>query len=294
MNLRHIEIFHAVYVAGSVTGAARALAVSQPSVTKMLRHAESLLGFALFHRAKGRLIPTEDAHALFGDVSEIQTRVRSLREASRNLRRGVAGALRVGALPSLGLSVLPASVADFRRDHADVAFELQTIHHTDILRALYEREIDLAIATHVPSHAPVGHRWLGEGELVVLFRDADLPDAPARLELSQLTGNAFVGLSQSGPIGHLFTAEVERLGLVLDEPVSARTFYVAAALVKAGVGMAVVDSFTAAAMMAPGLACRPLRPSIAFDVHAMFLEHRPPSTLAQAFLEQVSRTIDAL
>ena len=43
MNLRHIEIFHAVYVNGSVSGAARALNVSQPSVSKMLRHAESLL-----------------------------------------------------------------------------------------------------------------------------------------------------------------------------------------------------------------------------------------------------------
>ena len=41
MNLRHIEIFHAVYVNGSVSAAARALNVSQPSVSKMLRHAES-------------------------------------------------------------------------------------------------------------------------------------------------------------------------------------------------------------------------------------------------------------
>lgn len=294
MNLRHIEIFHAVYVAGSVTGAARALAVSQPSVTKMLRHAETLLGFTLFERAKGRLIPTEDAHALFGDVSEIQARVRSLREATRNLRRGVAGALRVGALPSLGLSVLPQSVADFLGSHAGVAFELQTIHHTDILRALYEREIDLAIATHVPPHAPVGRRWLGEGELVVLFREADLPDAPARLELGQLQGHAFVGCAQSGPIGDVFTRETERLGVTLNEVVSARTFYVAAALVRAGVGIAVVDSFTAAAMTAPGMAFRPIRPSIAFDVHAMFLENRPPSMLALAFLDQVSRNIDAL
>lgn len=293
MNLRHIEIFHAVYVAGSVTGAARALGVSQPSVTKMLRHAETLLGFTLFERAKGRLIPTEDAHALFGDVSEIQGRVRSLREATRNLRRGAAGALRVGTLPSLGLSVLPVSVANFLLDHPAARFELQTIHHDDILRVLYEREIDLAIAFEAPPHAPVASRWLGEGELVVLYREADLPDAPARLELADVQGRPFVGLARSGPIGDLFTAEVDRLGLRLDEVASARTFYVAAALVKAGVGTAVVDGFTAAAMLTPGLAYRPIRPSITFDIHAMFLENRPPSTLAQTFLDRVSRTIDA-
>jgi len=53
MNLRHIEIFHAVYVNGSVSAAARALNVSQPSVSKMLRYAESLLGFQLFQRTNG-------------------------------------------------------------------------------------------------------------------------------------------------------------------------------------------------------------------------------------------------
>src|ERR1044071_8443250 len=97
MNLRHIEIFHAVYVNGSVSGAARALNVSQPSVSKTLRHAESLLGFPLFERANGRLIATEDAHTLFGEVREIQDRVQALREASRNLRRGAGAVLRVSA-----------------------------------------------------------------------------------------------------------------------------------------------------------------------------------------------------
>lgn len=95
MNLRHIEVFHAVYVNGSVSAAARMLNVSQPSVSKVLRHAESLIGFALFHRSAGRLVPTEDAHALFGDVAAIQDRVYALREASRNLKRGTGALLKV-------------------------------------------------------------------------------------------------------------------------------------------------------------------------------------------------------
>ena len=101
MKLRHIEIFHAVYVNGSVSAAARALNVSQPSVSKTLRHAESLLGFQLFQRTKGRLVATEDAHALFSEVSEIQDRVYALREAGRNLKRGAGAMLRLTALPSL-------------------------------------------------------------------------------------------------------------------------------------------------------------------------------------------------
>lgn len=293
MNLRHIEIFHSVYVNGSVSGAARALNISQPSVSKTLRHAESLLGFPLFQRTSGGLVPTEDAHILFGDVSEIQDRVYALREAGRNLKRGTGGILRVSALPSLALDALPVAVARFLRGHEDVKFDLQTVHHDDLLRKLYERETDIAIAYEVPPAAPIGHRWLGEGELVLLYREQDMPEAPPRLELECLRGKRFVSLAASGPIGQLFTQELQRLDLELDEVVSARTFYIATALVRQGVGMTVVDSFTAQASLAPGLSVRPLKPQLTFDVHAMFLLNRPPPALATEFLKTLARVIDA-
>ena len=53
MRLRHIEIFHAIYTTGSITNAAKLLHVSQPSVSKVLSHAEYQLGFKLFERIKG-------------------------------------------------------------------------------------------------------------------------------------------------------------------------------------------------------------------------------------------------
>lgn len=293
MNLRHIEIFHSVYVNGSVSGAARALNISQPSVSKTLRHAESMLGFPLFERTSGRLVPTEDAHILFSEVSEIQDRVYALREAGRNLKRGTGGILRISALPSLALDALPVAVASFLRTHQNVKFDLQTVHHDDLLRKLYERETDIAIAYEVPPAAPIGHRWLGEGELVVLYREQDMPDAPPRLELDCLRGKRFISLAASGPIGHLFTQEQQRLDLELDEIVSARTFYIATALVRQGVGMTVVDNFTAQASLSPGLSMRPLKPQLTFDVHAMFLLNRPPTALATEFLKTLARVIDA-
>lgn len=294
MNLRHIEIFHAVYVNGSVSAAARALNVSQPSVSKMLRHAESLLGFNLFQRTKSGLVPTEDAHVLFADVSEIQDRVYALREAGRNLKRGIGGVLRISALPSLALDALPTAVARFMRDHENVKFDLQTVHHDDLLRKLYERETDVAIAYQVPPATPIGHRWLGEGELVLLYREEDMPDAPPSLELDVLRGKRFISLAASGPIGGLFSQELQRLELDLEEVVSARTFYIACALVRQGVGMSVVDSFTAQASLTAGLSMRPLRPRLAFDVQAMFLTTRPPDALATDFLKTLERVIDAL
>ena len=83
MNLRQIEIFHAVYLHGSASAAARALNVSQPSVTKVLRHAEESIGIVLFERSKGRLVPTQDARTLFEEVTE---QIGYFLEATRAMR----------------------------------------------------------------------------------------------------------------------------------------------------------------------------------------------------------------
>ncbi|NWP10285.1 LysR family transcriptional regulator, partial [Escherichia coli] len=78
-------------------------------------------------------------------------------------KRGAGGMLRISALPSLALNALPTAVSRFMRGHEGVRFDLQTVHHDDLLRKLYERETDVALAYEVPHAAPIGHRWLGEG-----------------------------------------------------------------------------------------------------------------------------------
>jgi len=75
MRLRQIEVFHAIYTSGSMTNAARLLNVSQPSVSKVLAHAEQQLGYALFDRVKGKLVATPEADRLFG----LQTFMRTSR-----------------------------------------------------------------------------------------------------------------------------------------------------------------------------------------------------------------------
>lgn len=288
MNLRHIEVFHAVYVNGSVSGAARALNVSQPSISKVLRHAEIRLGFALFERAKGRLTATDEAHALFREVDEIYDRVGSLQQTAKNIRRGGEGHIRLAVLPGFGLGVAPDAVARFREDHPNVSFDIQTVHHADILRTLHERHCDLAIGYETPRHPRLAHTQIGSGELVLLYRRKDLPDAPPRLSLKILEGCDFVSLAHSGPMGTLFNKEVARQNLSLRETVTISTMYVAAPLVRQGVGMAVVDDFTARACLDPELDHRPLDPPVRFGVHCIYLADRPLPRLMQPFIQVLS------
>ncbi|MBL8669235.1 MAG: LysR family transcriptional regulator, partial [Alphaproteobacteria bacterium] len=71
MNLRQLEIFRAVMLAGTATAAARQLGIAQPAVSKHLRQMEARLGLALFDRAGKRLVPTADARALLDHAERL-------------------------------------------------------------------------------------------------------------------------------------------------------------------------------------------------------------------------------
>jgi DNA-binding transcriptional LysR family regulator len=291
MNLRHIEVFHAVYSNGSVMGAARELNVSQPSVSKVLAHAESRLGFALFRRVRGRLVPTEEAHILFRQVEDVQGRIRSIQQTSKNLRGGIGGWLRLAVLPALGLAATPRAVAELLKSDPTTRVDIQTLHHDEMIRSLMERDCDLAIGYDLPDHPRLETIPVAEGELVVLFRRDQLPEPPERIDLSLLDNRDFITLVDSGPLGTLFSSEAHGQELDLEARISVRTYYVAAGLVRAGAGFAVIDQYTAAATAGAELDYRPIEPPIPFRVQGVHLSDRPPSRLATTFLAALGRVL---
>ena len=86
MRTRQLEVFHAVYTHGSITGAAQYLHVSQPSVSKVLTHTEKQLGFLLFQRIKRRLLPTPEAHVLFRHADKIHNDLQNINEITNQLK----------------------------------------------------------------------------------------------------------------------------------------------------------------------------------------------------------------
>ena len=291
LNLRHIEVFHAVYSNGSVMGAARELNVSQPSISKVLGHAESRLGFPLFRRVRGRLVPTEEAHILFREAEEVQVRIRSIHQTAKNLRGGIGAWLRLAVLPALGLDAAPAAVAELLEAHPASRVDIQTLHHDEMVRSLLERDCDLAIGYDLPEHPRVEIVDVATGELVALFRRDQIADPAERLDLAGLDRSDFITLANSGPLGTLFSSEASHQELDLDAHISVRTFYVAAGLVRAGAGMAVIDEYTARASAGADLDFRPIEPALPFRVQAMHLSDRPPSRLAATFLASLGRIL---
>ena len=291
VRLRQIEVFHAVYSNGSISAASRALNVSQPAVSKVLRHTESQLGLRLFDLVRGRLVATDVAHALFREVDEVFSRIASLQTAAHNLRAPGAGHLRVGVVPSLGLDIAPSAVADFRSRHPDVTFDIKTLHHSEVLRALYERECDLAFAYQLPGQVRLELARLATAQLVVIARPGSFPAGTRTLTFADLAGREIVSVSGSGPLGDRIEQALSAAAIAVQEVSSVSTYYVAAALVRYGTGIAITDQFTALSMAGAGLEIFPLSPAIAFDVQAAWLEDRPPTRLGTNFIAAVERTL---
>ena len=294
MRFRQIEVFYAVYTTGSISAAARALHVSQPSVSKVLHHTQSQLGLELFTLVRGRLVATDEAHALFIEVSEIFKRLTSLQKTVSNIKNLAGSHIRLAVVPSLGLHAAPLAITRFRQRHPEVTFDVQTLHHDDLFEALYERTCDIAVAYDPPNHPRLQRRKLGNGELMLLFQSDSLPDVVDSVRLAQLDGQDMVGLTTGGPVGDLFTAEMQRLNVSIREVVSNQTFYIAAALARCGTGMAVVDEFTARASSDASTVFRPFAPPIRFKVECVYLEDRPPSKATEAFIDTLSATLLSL
>lgn len=292
MRLRHIEVFHAVYKYGSISAAARDLNVSQPSVSKVLRHAEDQLGYDLFDRKKGRLTPTPAAHELFGEVEDVYARMRSLHQTARNIASRKGGHLRIGVLPSLGFEVLPRAIARFRDVSPETSFEIDTLHSKTLAGALIERECDIAVGYGDPARAGLVATPLGASELLLIEpRGEQAPERQGPAQFAELETVPVIGLRDSGPLGDLLTRRLVENDIDLNEVVVARTYYIALSLVRLGVGLAVVDDFTAASAWDGAIRARRFADPIECPVTAVTLDEHPHMTLISEFVQILAEVV---
>jgi len=292
MRLRQIEVFHAIYTSGSMTNAAAKLNVSQPSVSKVLAHAEQQLGYRLFDRIKGKLIPTPEAHQLFKHVADVYEDVHRLRHVATNLKAASAGRIRVAATPAFGLEVLPKAVASFRQLHEDAIFELETLHFEEITDALLESRIDVGLAFDPESSPGIEEQQLATGRFVVLAREAAMFDGRSTLSVDDLKEHPFIGLDSRGPLGRSLSSYISSSNVDLNIVTWTETYHVAKALVACGAGVTIADEITARSAVAADVVMFSLEPPLEFDIRALHLGDAPLSIVAKKFIEHLGAVIN--
>jgi len=294
MQLRHLEIFHAVMLTGTITAAARLLNISQPAATRLLLRAEDQLGYKLFARVKGRLQPTREAVILHAESERLVAGLQNLLKLSHNLGQATSGHLRIAAAPALCIALIPNAIARFRQKHQHVSFEVETRQYADLIRVVATQEVDLGIGFDVQPHPGLELTPLSEAQFFGIFPRSMADSLPAAVGFDRFAGGTFIGLRSDDPLGAAFSAAIRLSDTDLKPAIEVGTNQVALALVAQGAGIAIVDQYTAAAHDPAKVAVRPLDPRIGFTLQVMRPRHQPASVLARKFVATLAHAEKAI
>jgi DNA-binding transcriptional LysR family regulator len=148
----------AVVREGSLSGAARRLAMTQPTLGRHVAQLEAALGVALFTRSPGGLTPTDAALALLPHAEAMEAGAAAVVRAASGAAGGEGGTVRITASEIVGAEVLPPILAAFRRRHPRIVLELALTNRTeDLLR----RDADLAVRMARPKQEALLARRIG-------------------------------------------------------------------------------------------------------------------------------------
>lgn len=244
MRLRHIETLHAVMVTGTISGAARLLNVTQPAATQALQHAELQLGYKLFRRVKNRLVPTQEALALYSEVDKLFVQLESVRRLSSSLARDPGAELRILIAPSLTSHLLPMALQRFRRRYKETPIGVRTEHSRDIAQAIALREADVGIAYGSHPHPAISESPVATGRLVCVREK--MKQQRSSIRLAELADQPVIRLHHKDPLGFVLADAASRLGIEFTGGITVQTYQTALSLAEYGFGPALVDEFTAA------------------------------------------------
>lgn len=150
--------FLAVVREGSLSGGARLLGITQPTVGRHIDALEQALGTALFTRSQGGLAPTELALALVPHAEAMSMAAEALQRAASGEAEDDRGTVRITASEMIGIEVLPPILTRFREKHPRIAVELVISNRTD---DLIRRDADIAIRMVRPTQSSLVARKVG-------------------------------------------------------------------------------------------------------------------------------------
>ncbi len=151
--------FLAVVRLGSLSAAARALGLTQPTLGRHIAELESALAQPLFVRSQAGLTPTEAARSLTASAEAMEAAASAfLRTASGGVDE-LKGGVRVTASEFIGVEVLPPILTEFRDAHPGIAIELAL---SDVNQDLSRRDADIAVRMARPTQAALVARRLGD------------------------------------------------------------------------------------------------------------------------------------
>lgn len=188
--------FLAVLAEGSLSGAARTLDITQPTVGRHIAALERALGQVLFTRSQTGLLATDAAQSLRGYAEAMHSHAAALERAAAAQGPGVAGTVRISASEVIGIEVLPPVLARLRQEHPRLTIELAP---TNRVQNLLLREADIAVRMAPPKQEQLIARPVGHVEIGLYARKDYLRRHGTPATLANLASHALIGYDTETP-----------------------------------------------------------------------------------------------
>ena len=126
VSFRALRVFSEIMRTGSATAAGKQLSLSQPAVSRLIAQLEANVGFDLFYRDRGKLVPTADGIKLIQEVELTLSSLDRFNSLVRDIAGYSAGTIRIVAPPSFAEGILPDIVSRFRERFPGVEFSIDS------------------------------------------------------------------------------------------------------------------------------------------------------------------------
>ncbi|EII3876823.1 LysR family transcriptional regulator [Salmonella enterica] len=145
IRLRHLHTFVAVAQQGTLGRAAETLNLSQPALSNTLNELEQLTGTRLFERGRLGAQLTVPGEQFLTHAVKVLDALNTAGQALNRKEDASADVVRVGALPTAALGILPAAIGRFHQQQKSTSLQVATMNNTMLLAGLKSGEIDLGI-----------------------------------------------------------------------------------------------------------------------------------------------------
>lgn len=286
-TIRHIEIFRAVMRSGSVTGAARQLFSSQPTVSRELARLESLLGIHLFERDGGRLTPTAEALIFYEEVEKTYVGLERINSTAESLRRGGHGQVTLSCLPLFSQTLIPHACRHFHSLYPEISIRISAQESPLLEESLSGQRADLGLIEG--DHLPRGTKAeaILEKDMVCILPPGHSLLGKSTIDLEDFHDMEFINLSGVDHYRQRIDERFLQAGIRRRQLIETSSVASVCAMVRQGLGVSIINPLTAGEESGRGLHVRPVAVSIPYRVMLVRPVHRPPSMLVDAFVQSI-------
>ncbi|MCP8970071.1 LysR family transcriptional regulator [Ectobacillus ponti] len=296
MELRILRYFLAVAREGSITGAANALHVTQPNLSRQLKELEQELGKKLFVRSSHSILLTEEGLLLRKRAEEVLEMVDKMEAEFRSLEEEISGDVYIGGGETDMMRQIARVVKDLQPQYPHIRYHLYSGNEDDVTERLDKGLLDFGVLIQPADVSKYNYIDMpGEDVWGVVMRKDSLLAAKAAIQAADLLEVPLICSRQvmkqtfsKNEFADWFGEDFHKLNIAATYNLA----YNAAIMVDEGVGYAVALDKIVNTSRDSSLCFRPLQPQLSSGLHIVWRKHQMFSAPAKLFLQEMQAALD--